>query len=75
MLAIMPILLITLFWGGIGAGWASLWAVGKYVLILVVTILVRNTNPRLRIDQAMRFFWYAATPLALLAVVLALAGW
>ena len=75
MLATLPILLITLFWGGIGSGWNMLWAVGKYVLILVLIVLIRNTNPRLRIDQAMRFFWYAATPLAVVAVLLALRGW
>jgi len=74
MLATMPILLITLFWGGIGWGWSTLWALAKYVLIIVLIVLIRNTNPRLRIDQAMRFFWYAATPLALVAVLLALLG-
>jgi NADH-quinone oxidoreductase subunit H len=75
MLATMPLFLITLFWGGIAPGWASLWSVGKYVLIVVLIVLIRNTNPRLRIDQAMKFFWYAATPLAVVAVLFALLGW
>ena len=74
MLATMPVFLITLFWGGIGWGWSTLWGLGKYVLILVLIVLIRNTNPRLRIDQAMRFFWFAATPVAVLALLLALLG-
>ena len=34
---------------------------GKVVLILVVFVLIKNTNPRVRIDQAMRFFWGPVT--------------
>jgi len=76
MLAVMPILLVTVLWGGfsfasVGAGIAS---VLKYLLVIVVTVLVRNTNPRVRIDHAMKFFWFGLTPLAVLAVVLALIG-
>ena len=72
--ALLPVFLITVFWGGIrlGSPLAVIAAVLKYVLILVVLILVRNTNPRLRIDHAMRFFWFMMTPLAILAVVLAI---
>ena len=74
LLAVMPLLLITVFWGGVsfatvGAGLASL---GKYVLILVVLTLVRNTNPRVRIDHALRFFWFGMTPLAVLALILSM---
>ena len=48
---------------------------GKYVLILVLLILIKNTNPRMRIDQAMRFFWvYCGIALAA-AVVLASVGY
>jgi NADH-quinone oxidoreductase subunit H len=36
--------------------------------------LVRNTNPRLRIDQIMKFFWAKVTPFAVLAVILAFLG-
>ena len=44
----------------------------------VLIVLIRNTNPRLRIDQAMKFFWFVATPLALVALMLAILnkpGW
>jgi NADH-quinone oxidoreductase subunit H len=47
---------------------------GKYVLIVVLIILIKNTNPRVRIDQAMKFFWvYCGIALAV-AVILALIG-
>ena len=73
----LPVFLITLFLGGIdiltiaGAGWFAL----KYVLLLVVIILIKNTNPRLRIDQAVRFFWGPVTVIATLALILAMIGW
>lgn len=72
LLAVMPIFLITVFWGGFSlASWgAAAASVGKYVLVLVVLTLVRNTNPRVRIDHALRFFWYLITPLAVVALVL-----
>jgi len=68
----LPIFMITLFWGGvqIGNGLGILWAVLKYILIIVLITLLRNTNPRLRIDQAMKFFWGKLTILAIAAFVL-----
>ncbi len=73
--AALPILLITLFLGGIDtSGWGLLWSVLKFVALIVVITLMRNTNPRVRIDQSVHFFWYVLTPLALLALALALAG-
>ena len=74
LLAVMPIFVVTVFWGGFScASWAAaLASAGKYVLVLVVLTLVRNTNPRVRIDQALRFFWFYLTPLALLALILSM---
>ena len=76
MLALMPLLLIIVFWGGLntGAWWGWLTLAGKYVLLVALATLIRNTNPRLRIDQAMRFFWFYVTPLAIAAAVLAIVG-
>jgi NADH-quinone oxidoreductase subunit H len=75
MLVALPLFLIVAFLGGINlSGWSFLWGIGKYVLVLVLVILIKNTNPRVRIDQAMRFFWlYCGTALAL-AVILASIG-
>jgi NADH-quinone oxidoreductase subunit H len=74
LLAVMPLFIITVFWNGFsfasfGGAAAS---IGKYVLVLVVTILVRNTNPRLRIDHALRFFWFAMTPAAIVALLISM---
>ncbi len=76
LLAVMPLLLIVLFWGGLytEARWGYLTFAGKYVALVALVTLIRNTNPRLRIDQTMKFFWYGLTPAAIVAVVLALVG-
>jgi NADH-quinone oxidoreductase subunit H len=71
----VPMFLIVTFMGGIAVqGWPLLWGILKYVGLLVVIVLIRNTNPRLRINQAMRFFWIPMTGLAVIGVVLALFG-
>ena len=71
----LPVFLITVFWGGIRlAGWGPLHAAAKYVLILVLIVVIKNTNPRVRIDQAVRFFWRFLTPVALAALAAAIAG-
>ena len=76
LLALMPLLVVVVFWGGLytGAWWGILTFIGKYLLLVVLVVLIRNTNPRLRIDQTMRFFWFGLTPLAILAVILAVIG-
>ena len=67
----MPLLIISLFW----AKDTSLISITlKYVLLLVIIILIKNTNPRVKIDQAIKFFWGPLTILAVLAVILALIG-
>ena len=78
MLFTMPVLLVVLFFGGVisGPGWLPpvigflLWFV-----LVAITIVVRNTTPRVRIDQAVRFFWGPVSLLALVAVILAWLGW
>jgi NADH-quinone oxidoreductase subunit H len=71
MLYTMPIFLISLFWG---KNLSPLPLAGKYISLLAVIVLIKNTNPRLRIDQALRFFWGSVTVLAITAVGLALIG-
>jgi NADH-quinone oxidoreductase subunit H len=71
LLYVMPVLLISLFWA---KDLSPLFLIGKYLAILIVIILIKNTNPRLRIEQAMKFFWGPVTLLALASVVLALFG-
>lgn len=67
----LPVFLIVLFFGADTAPLAVIW---KFAAILVAIILIKNTNPRVRIDQAMRFFWGPVTIMALAAVVLAILG-
>ena len=76
MLVALPLFLVMVFLGGFGTSlWKGLLAgAGKYVLILVLLILIKNTNPRVRIDQAMKFFWvYCGIALGV-AVILAIIG-
>ena len=74
--ATLPVFLVTVFWGGFGPDVAG-WALGlvKYLVVVVIMVLMRNTNPRIRIDHAMKFFWFGLTPIGILAVALSMAGW
>ncbi len=47
----------------------------KYLFVLVLIILIKNTNPRLRTDQVLRFFWGWLTILGLFAILLVLLGY
>jgi len=71
----VPVLMITLFFGGVKltAG-GFLKTALEYIGILVLMIVIKNTNPRVRIDQAMRFFWSVVTVLAVVAIMLAFTG-
>ena len=72
---VLPVLLITLYFGGIKFTVDGiLRSTLEYVLILLLMIVIKNTNPRVRIDQAVRFFWRIPTVLAILAIVLAYSG-
>jgi NADH-quinone oxidoreductase subunit H len=70
-----PFLLILLFLGGFNfSGLGILWLVLNYLLIIVVMIIIKNTNPRVRIDTALNFFWKYATPISFAALILAVLG-
>ncbi len=76
MLFTTPMFLVTIFCGGIGTGVVPvLLGILKYVGLIVVIVLIRNTAPRVRIDQAVKFFWGPMTLAALWAVAFALIGW
>jgi NADH-quinone oxidoreductase subunit H len=67
MFFLMPCFLITVFWGGL----ASWWAILKFLAVAVLVILIKNTNPRFKIDHALRFFWFILGALGIVAVILA----
>jgi len=73
---VMPVFLITVFWGGIDTSSALgiLYFILKYVLIIVIYILIKNTNPRVRVDQTLGFFWGPIMGLAILALILSFLG-
>lgn len=68
----MPVFLVILFWGGNLNPLNLIW---KYVVVLVIIVLIKNTSPRLRIDQALRFFWGPVTVIASMALVFSLLGY
>ncbi|MBN2492511.1 MAG: NADH-quinone oxidoreductase subunit H [Planctomycetes bacterium] len=76
LLALLPLLLIVVFWGGLDTSvwwdWPAFLA--KYVLLVALVTVLRNTNPRLRIDQTVKFFWFVLTPVAIVAAALAAIG-
>lgn len=75
LLFVLPFFLMIMFMGGINfTGIHLLYSVLKYVGLVALITVIRNTNPRVRIDQAMRFFWGPMTLLALIAVALAFLG-
>ena len=68
---------LVLFFGRLvsAPGWLH-WLTGFLVwfVLVALTVVIRNTTPRVRTDQAVRFFWGPVSLLALLAVLLAWAG-
>jgi NADH-quinone oxidoreductase subunit H len=69
-----PIFLLVLYTGGIplAAGWLPAVLGGlKFLGLLTLIVLIRNTAPRLRIDQAMRLLWGPVTLLAVMSLTLA----
>ncbi len=76
MFFVLPVFLITIFWGGIAfTGWRILTSILKYVVIVVIMVLIKNTNPRVRIDQALKFFWGPMFVLSVIAMILAALGY
>ncbi len=76
MLFVVPCFLVALFLvPASGGGMGPLLALLAYVPLLVIVVLVRNTAPRVRVDQALKFFWGPVTAAAVAAVALAALGW
>jgi NADH-quinone oxidoreductase subunit H len=75
LLFVLPFFLIILFMGGLRYdGVHLLNGILKYVGLVALATVIRNTNPRVRIDQAVRFFWGPMTILAIISVLLAIRG-
>ena len=75
LLFVLLFFLMTLFMGGLRwNGMHLVYGLLKFVGLVAVVIVIRNTNPRVRIDQAVRFFWGRVAVGAAVAVVLAFLG-
>jgi len=68
--SIAPLFIITVFL--FKGSW--LLFIIKYILLIIIFTLIRNVNPRLRIDQAVKFFWFIVFPLSIISTILALLG-
>lgn len=75
LLCTLPLFMMILFMGGLRFdGIHFLYGALKYIGLVALITVIRNTNPRVRIDQAVKFFWGPMTVLAAAAVALALIG-
>jgi len=75
MLFILPSFICTLLLGGMRIdGIHILWTILKILGIVLLFTLIRNTNPRVRIGQAMRFFFIWMNLLVIIAIVLIFFG-
>lgn len=72
LLVVLPFFLISIFWAH---NPNTLWIILKYVILLVIVVLIKNTNPRVKIDQATKFFWGPVTIACIVGVILALIGY
>jgi NADH-quinone oxidoreductase subunit H len=76
MFFILPSLLIALFMNGfVLKGIHILWAVLKVLGIVLLLTLIKNTNPRIKIKQAMSFFMVWMNLIAVIALVLIAFGY
>jgi NADH-quinone oxidoreductase subunit H len=75
MLLVMPVLAGALLLGGLSfTGLSALWSVLKILAVVLLLTLIRNTNPRVKVGQAMRFFFIWMNALVIIAIVLIYLG-
>jgi len=75
MLFILPALIVGFLMSGFHfEGWGILWAILKLLAVVLLLTLIRNTNPRLKIKQAMRFFLIGMNALVIIAIILTYLG-
>jgi NADH-quinone oxidoreductase subunit H len=76
MLFILPAFIIALLMNGFRLeGINILWAVLKVLVVVLILTLIRNTNPRVKIKQAVSFFLIWMNLLAIIAIVLIFFGY
>jgi len=75
LLFILPAFVAAILLGGFRMeGIHILWAVLKVLAVVLLLTLIRNTNPRVKIRQAIRFFFIWMNLMAVAGIVLAIIG-
>ncbi len=75
MFFILPALVAGIYFAGLPlTGINILWSILKIFVVVLLITLIRNTNPRVRIEQAMKFFWIWMNLFAVISILLALFG-
>ncbi len=75
MLFILPALMVAFLMSGFNLeGTGIVWAILKVLAVVLLLTLIRNTNPRLKVKQAMRFFLIGMNALVIIAIVLTYLG-
>ena len=76
MLFVLPAFIVALFMSGFRLeGINILWAMLKVIVVVLVLTLIRNTNPRVKIKQAIKFFAIWMNLIAVTALVLITFGY
>ncbi len=70
MLFILPAFLVALLMNGMNPGINIVWLILKILGVVLLLTLIRNTNPRVKIKQASRFFLLWMNLLVVVAIVL-----
>src|SRR5665647_882468 len=70
MLFILPAFLVALLMNGMNPGINIIWAVLKILGVVLLLVLIKNTNPRVKIKQAFSFFFIWMNLIVLVAIVL-----
>ncbi len=75
LLIVLPVFAVSIMLGGFNlAGWGILWTVLKILLMVLLATLIRNTNPRVTIKHAMKFFFVWMNLLVIVAIILHYVG-
>lgn len=76
MFLVLPVLVVLLFLGPVLPTFFSILAFfAKTLSVLALLIVIKATHARVRLDQALRFFWAKVAVVGLLSVGLATIGW
>ncbi len=75
MFFLLPVMAVLIFLGPVNGTILSILAfIVKLLAVLVLLILIKTTHARLRLDQALNFFWAKVAVTGLIALGLALVG-